>query len=245
MSWRNQTETPIRKVLPLLPIGRWCAGAAAVMPRHSSVVVLLPALLPWCRRFDVVDDMSRPCIEPGYPSSCKRWGTCREPFNSTPIAVNSIPSSPPHVRPMGRTFGSIPSGSPHVRPMGVHRTCGEPGEIKKNTRSKQISPFFVARRFEHLHALVPSLHDSRRRPRQPRPGRGQRDTRGRGPRGWRGSRRRPGPGPQGQQGGASCNNGNAKRSVVHFLDSVNPSAVIEGPHGAQRQIGSEIELPAA
>ena len=39
---------------------------------------------------------------------------CREPLNSTPMAVNSI------------SFGS-----PHVRPMG--RTCGEPSEIKKNT----------------------------------------------------------------------------------------------------------------
>ena len=43
-------------------------------------------------------------------------GTRREPFNSTPMAVNSISSGPPH-----------------VCPMGVHRTCGEPNEIKKNT----------------------------------------------------------------------------------------------------------------
>ena len=39
--------------------------------------------------------------------------TRREPFDSTPMAVNSI------------SFGS-----PHERPMGVHRTCGEPNEIK-------------------------------------------------------------------------------------------------------------------
>ena len=38
----------------------------------------------------------------------------REPFNFTPTEVNSI---------------SL--GSPHVRPWGVHRTCGEPDEIKK------------------------------------------------------------------------------------------------------------------
>ena len=33
---------------------------------------------------------------------------------------------------------SISFGSPHVRctPMGVHRTCGEPNEIKKNTRTR-------------------------------------------------------------------------------------------------------------
>ena len=47
-------------------------------------------------------------------------GTRREAFNSTPMAVNSISS-----------------GSPHVRPMG--RTCGEPDEIKKNTRPKHIT----------------------------------------------------------------------------------------------------------
>ena len=40
-------------------------------------------------------------------------GTRREPFTSTPMGVNSIPF-----------------GSPHVRLMGVHRTCGEPNEIK-------------------------------------------------------------------------------------------------------------------
>ena len=43
-----------------------------------------------------------------------------EPFNFTPMAVKSILS-----------------GSPHVRPMG--RTCGEPDEIKKNTHPKNIT----------------------------------------------------------------------------------------------------------
>ena len=33
----------------------------------------------------------------------------------------------------------IPPSSPHVRPMGVHRTCGEPDEIKKNTHPKNIT----------------------------------------------------------------------------------------------------------
>ena len=45
------------------------------------------------------------------------------PFNSTPMAVNSI---------------SL--GSPHVRP--VVRTCGEPDEIKKNTHPKNTTAFF-------------------------------------------------------------------------------------------------------
>ena len=49
--------------------------------------------------------------------------TRREPFNSTPMAVNSISS-----------------GSPHVHPMG--RTCGEPDEIKKNTHPKNITALF-------------------------------------------------------------------------------------------------------
>ena len=52
----------------------------------------------------------------------QRYGTPPEPFNVTPMGVNSIPS-----------------GSPHVRPMGVHRTCGEPDEIKKNTHPKCVT----------------------------------------------------------------------------------------------------------
>ena len=31
---------------------------------------------------------------------------------------------------------SIPSGPPHARPMGVHRTCGEPDKIKKGTHPR-------------------------------------------------------------------------------------------------------------
>ena len=45
-------------------------------------------------------------------------GPRHEPFNSTPTGVNPITSGPPHVQ---------------CTPMGVHRTCGEPDEIKKNT----------------------------------------------------------------------------------------------------------------
>ena len=51
-----------------------------------------------------------------------RRGTRREPFNFTPMGVNSI------------SFGS-----PHVRRMGVHRTCGEPDEIKKNTHPNDVT----------------------------------------------------------------------------------------------------------
>ena len=49
-----------------------------------------------------------------------------EPFNFTLMAVNSISS-----------------GSPHLRPMG--RTCGEPGEIKKNTHPKYFTALFRER----------------------------------------------------------------------------------------------------
>ena len=45
-----------------------------------------------------------------------------EAFNSRPMAVKSI------------SFGS-----PHVRPMGVHRTCGEPSEIKKKMAHHPLS----------------------------------------------------------------------------------------------------------
>ena len=34
----------------------------------------------------------------------------------------------------------------YVRPVGVHRTCGEPNEIKENTHLKNITLFFVVRR---------------------------------------------------------------------------------------------------
>ena len=42
------------------------------------------------------------------------------------------------------TVISISSGSPHVRctPMGVHRTCGEPDDIKKNTHPTNITALF-------------------------------------------------------------------------------------------------------
>ena len=36
----------------------------------------------------------------------------------------------------------ISLGSPHVRPVGVHRTCGEPNEIKVNTHPTNITALF-------------------------------------------------------------------------------------------------------
>ena len=55
----------------------------------------------------------------------KTAGTRHSPFDSTPMAVNSISSGPPHVR---------------CTPMG--RTCGEPDETKKNTHLKDITALF-------------------------------------------------------------------------------------------------------
>ena len=40
--------------------------------------------------------------------------------------------------PPRRGSNSIPAGSPHVRPTEVHRTCGEPNEIKKGTHPENI-----------------------------------------------------------------------------------------------------------
>ena len=52
-------------------------------------------------------------------------GTCREPFNLTPMVGKSI------------SFGS-----PHVRPMWVPRTCSEPNEIERNTHPKNTTALF-------------------------------------------------------------------------------------------------------
>ena len=54
--------------------------------------------------------------------------------------------------PMG--VNPISSGSPHVRPMGVHRTCGEPDGIKKNTHAKYIP----ARLCEQVRRGFPGRH---------------------------------------------------------------------------------------
>ena len=74
-------------------------------------------------------------------------GTRHEPFNSTPMAVNSIPS-----------------GSPHVRPMG--RTCVGPNETKKNTHSKKFTALF--------HGQVRPVRRQRRPRRRPMRRRGSR-----------------------------------------------------------------------
>ena len=64
-------------------------------------------------------------VRVGHPQALghRRQLAVPEPLNFTPMAVSSISS-----------------GSPHVRPMG--RTCGEPDEIKKNTHPKNITALF-------------------------------------------------------------------------------------------------------
>ena len=54
-------------------------------------------------------------------------GTRHDPFNITPMGVNSI---------------SV--GSPHVRCTPMGRTCGEPNEIKKNTHPEHTTALFRA-----------------------------------------------------------------------------------------------------
>ena len=52
---------------------------------------------------------------------------------------------------------SIPVGSPRVRPMGVHRTCGEPNEIKKHTHPHHTTARFPASRTSPLFTSVGTI----------------------------------------------------------------------------------------
>ena len=73
-----------------------------------------------------------------------RTTACRPPRRRRPEAAP--------VRVVGRSVSSpwgvnsISFGSPHVHPIEVHRTCGQPNEIKKNTHPKHIIAFSVASR---------------------------------------------------------------------------------------------------
>ena len=70
------------------------------------------------QHFDIVASSAGFKLEGGsFPTITElleHHSTPPEPFNSTPMGINSISSGPPH-----------------VRPMGVHRTCGGPDEVKK------------------------------------------------------------------------------------------------------------------
>ena len=92
-----------------------CRAACLATPHCTAIdTFVLQAELP-----TMVCEM-RNCGDAEWPEAS---GTRPEPFNSTPMGVNSILS-----------------GSPHVRPMG--RTCGEPDEIKKNTHPKYFTALF-------------------------------------------------------------------------------------------------------
>jgi len=92
----------------------WVGGEALAMLADS------PAGKPWFMQ------VNWPVAGMNLQNSQTAW-IVPEPFNYTPMAVNSISS-----------------GSPHVRPMG--RTCGEPDEIKKDTHPKYITALFRERR---------------------------------------------------------------------------------------------------
>ena len=84
--------------------------------------------------YNVAPSLSSPATSCRYSSPLLDSSTLalqREPFNFTPMAVNSISS-----------------GSPHVRPKG--RTCGEPDEIKKNTHPKIFTALFRERTWRIL-----------------------------------------------------------------------------------------------
>ena len=78
----------------------------------------------------VYDEMLRLTVDVlGKVAFSHDFGKRREPFNSTPMGVNSSSS-----------------GSPHVRPMGVHRTCGEPlAKSRKIPTRKMLPLLFVIR----------------------------------------------------------------------------------------------------
>ena len=108
----------------------------AHLPRWYKPCVLAPSPL---RNRATVGGARIDCIPIGgtttrSSSSPRTTGgrTHHEPFNFNPMVVNPISS-----------------GSPHVRPMGVHRTCGEPDELKRNTHPENCPALLRAR---HDHA---------------------------------------------------------------------------------------------
>ena len=98
------------------PMGRTCGGSNEIelftigAKLNGSGRVPLNVTTSFAYTVRLGNPLGEPATTPCVP----------EPFNSTPMGVNSI------------SFGS-----PHVCSMG--RTCGEPNEIKKNTPPKNIA----------------------------------------------------------------------------------------------------------
>ena len=89
--------------------------ACSMQPTTADLENVVPlAVLGWV-----------PNVKGDATETSKAACTRHEPYNITPMAVNSI------------SFGS-----PHVRPMG--RTCGEPNEIKKYPPEKHYHSFSCA-----------------------------------------------------------------------------------------------------
>ena len=118
----------------------WADGATVTTTAAGQGRVVAVATAPGCAHFHVTVAASA-TLNVTFHNSIRvyTWhanttdgsfsnGTRREPFNSTPMGVNSI------------SFGS-----PHVRPMWALSTCGEPDEIKKHTHPKNIPLFVVCR----------------------------------------------------------------------------------------------------
>ena len=63
-----------------------------------------------------------------------------ESFYFAPINLTGVRPASRSIPPQWRSADSSSFGSPHVRPMGVHRTRGEPNEIKGKCSPGKVSP---------------------------------------------------------------------------------------------------------
>ena len=111
--------------LPTATAGREEGRRQALYPRRLRKAVWLRSRLGQGAGGGAQEVAPRRGDLPCGPLPWQVGGTRREPFNSTPMGVNSIFFGPPHVR---------------CTPVG--RTCGEPNEIKKIPTRKMLRLFF-------------------------------------------------------------------------------------------------------
>ena len=96
----------------------WCVLCVVCCVLCVVVVVVAVVVVEWCVCVCVcfgmwLSGVGEEVIDSFAMLRRHQWGTRPEPFNFTPMGVNSI------------SFGS-----PHVRRMGVHRTCGRRNQEK-------------------------------------------------------------------------------------------------------------------
>ena len=72
----------------------------------------------------------------------KLMETCLALVQRAELLYHMVRVASRSISPPWGLVNSISSGSPHVRPMGVHRTCGEPDEIKENTHPDNTTALF-------------------------------------------------------------------------------------------------------